>query len=74
MNNSKSDTISANKLDFQESNKFQGLRYYAISSEQEVIAIESSPDDAYFEAISQGEMTPVIIGSNTVVSSQHQPR
>ncbi len=52
-----------------ESNKFQGLRYYAVSRDKVVIAIESSPEKAYYEAVSQGETTPVIICSSIKVTS-----
>ena len=52
-----------------ECNKFRGLRYYAISSNQKVIAEGSSPDEVYFNAVSQGETCPIIISSNTIIKN-----
>lgn len=47
--------------DLKECNKFQGLRWCAISSKMEVISIKSTPDDAFYDAISQGETCPMIV-------------
>lgn len=57
------------KKDHLESNKFQGLRYYAISCNQEIIVEGSSPDEVYCKAIIKGENTPIIISSNTIIKT-----
>jgi len=47
--------------DSKECNKFQGLRWCAISSKRTVISVKSTPDEAYFDAVSQGECSPIIV-------------
>ena len=49
------------KKDSKECNKFQGLRWIAISTKNEVISIKESPDEARYDAISQGETCPIIV-------------
>jgi hypothetical protein len=47
--------------DAKENNKFQGIKYCAISSKMEVIAIRLTPEAAYREAVIKGEPTPIIV-------------
>lgn len=57
------------KKDHKECNKFKGLRYYAVSSENKIIADGHDPERVRAEAIIAGEMCPIIISSNTVITN-----
>jgi len=52
-----------------ECNKFQGLRYYAISSDQKIIAEGYDPEMVRCDAIISGEKCPIIISSNTIIKN-----
>ena len=49
-----------------ESDKFQDILYYAVSSDEKILATSSSPEGAYFKAVAQGELSPIIIRSKAV--------
>ena len=59
-------------MDGKECNKFQGLRYYAISKNLKIISEGPTPDDVYFNAVSKGETTPIIISSNTIIKTNEK--
>ncbi|HDY66575.1 hypothetical protein LCGC14_2170030 [marine sediment metagenome] len=45
-----------------ESDKFDGIRYYAVSSDEKILAVGSSPDNVYFKAVANGCDSPIVIG------------
>jgi hypothetical protein len=63
--------------DAPETNKFMGLRYYAVGSNNKIISEGSSPDDVYYDAVSKGEQAPIVFGSNTIIDNtkmSHRPQ
>lgn len=62
--------------DAPETNKFMGLRYYAVGSKNQIVSEGSSPDDVYYDAVSKGETCPIVFGSNTIINTKmtHKPQ
>ena len=56
--------------DAPETNKFMGLRYYAVDSHNKIISEGSSPDEVYYDAVSKGEQAPIVFGSNTIIKNE----
>jgi hypothetical protein len=62
--------------DAPETNKFMGLKYYAVGSNNTIVSEGFSPDEVYYDAVSQGEQAPIIFGSNTIIHTKmtHKPQ